>query len=123
MAIGVRITSNNLNGKTATVTFAPVTGGTEDLGTKTIPFNNINEKPYGTYSLYFAEYDYTYELVVQEDTIGRQSYAVLTTPISNTSNFGLFNIAKAKLFVPPVICPKIAKDSFVELSITANSYV
>ena len=68
MAIGVRILSNNLSGKTANVTFDPVTGGTFDLGTKTVPFNNIDSYPYGIYNLYFAEYDYTYSLLVPDPT-------------------------------------------------------
>lgn len=58
MAVGARITSENLSGKTATVTFVPYTGiisgTTVNLGTKTIPFNNISTHPYGIYSLYYA---------------------------------------------------------------------
>ena len=37
MALGVRITSNNLNEKTANVTFIPTTGGTVNIGEVTIP--------------------------------------------------------------------------------------
>jgi hypothetical protein len=68
MAIGVRILSDNLSGKTTNVTFEPVTGGTFNLGTKTVPFNNIDSYPYGIYNLYFAEYDYTYSLLVPDPT-------------------------------------------------------
>lgn len=68
MAVGARISSTNLSGKTATVTFTPYTGSTSgttvNLGTKTIPFNNITSHPYGDYNLYFEEYDYTYTLTV-----------------------------------------------------------
>ena len=75
MAVGARITSTNLSGKTATVTFVPYTGQTSgstvNLGTKTIPFNNINSHPYGVYSLYFAEYDYTYTLNIPEPLSSR----------------------------------------------------
>ena len=68
MAIGVRILSNNLSGKTATVTFTPLSGGTFDLGSQTIPFNYLNSYPYGLYELYFSEYDYTYTLTVEDPT-------------------------------------------------------
>lgn len=93
MAIGVRITSENLSGKTATVTFVPYTGSTsgssENLGSKTIPFNNINSHPYGVYSLYFEEYDYTYTLTVSEPTFNVESY-VLCAPLSGGStNYGI----------------------------------
>ena len=57
MAIGVRILSDNLSGKTANVTFLPLTGGTIDVGSKTIPFNYIDPYAYGLYQLYFEEYD------------------------------------------------------------------
>ena len=40
MIQGIRITSANLSGTTASVTFLPSTGGTINLGTQTIPFNN-----------------------------------------------------------------------------------
>lgn len=66
MAIGVRILSNNLSGKTASVTFTPLSGGTFDLGSQTIPFNYLNSYPYGLYELYFSEYDYTYTLTVDD---------------------------------------------------------
>jgi hypothetical protein len=68
MAIGARILSNNLSGKTANVTFTSLTGTSEDLGLKTIPFNNINSYPYGIYDLYFEEYDHTYSLLVPDPT-------------------------------------------------------
>ena len=68
MAIGARILSDNLSGKTALVTFTSLTGSPESLGSKTIPFNNINSYPYGTYDLYFSEYDYTYTLFVPDET-------------------------------------------------------
>lgn len=92
MAIGARITSNNLSGKTATVTFVPYTGttsgSTENLGTQTIPFNNITNHPYGLYSLYFAEYDYTYTLRIPEPVVSVQSYAICT-PLSGSTNYGV----------------------------------
>jgi hypothetical protein len=91
MAVGARITSNNLSGKTATVTFVPYTGQTSgttvNLGTKTIPFNNINTHPYGIYSLHFAEYDYTYTLTVSEPVINAQTF-VFTDRMVGSDNFG-----------------------------------
>lgn len=68
MAIGVRILSNNLSGKTGDVTFYPITGGTINIGMETIPFNYINPYPYGLYEIYFSEYDYTYPLFVADPT-------------------------------------------------------
>jgi hypothetical protein len=92
MAVGARITSENLSGKTATVTFTPYTGltsgTTENLGTKTIPFNNINTHPYGDYNLYFAEYDYTYTLNVPEPDDSVQSFAYLNR-IVGSDNYGV----------------------------------
>lgn len=64
MIQGIRITSANLSGTTADVTFYPTTGGTTSLGTQTIPFNNISDYPYGTYDLSIAAYDRTYEIIV-----------------------------------------------------------
>jgi len=92
MAVGARITSNNLSGKTATVTFTPYTGltsgATENLGTKTIPFNNINTHPYGDYNIYFAEYDYTYTLNVPEPDASVQSFAYLNKMVGS-DNYGV----------------------------------
>jgi len=68
MAIGVRILSDNLSGKTANVVFSPLSGGTINLGSKTVPFNYISTSPYGKYELYYSEYDYTYELLVADPT-------------------------------------------------------
>ena len=91
MAIGVRISSRNLNGKTATVSFVPVSGmtsgSTENLGTKTIPFNNVNEHPYGVYTLNFLEYDYTYTLNVSQPYGENQSFVNLSTISGDTTNW------------------------------------
>lgn len=90
MAIGARITSNNLSGKTATVTFVPYTGSTSgstvNLGTQTIPFNNITSHPYGVYSLYFSEYDYTYTLTINEPN--SHTYTLMAQLSGNTTNVG-----------------------------------
>jgi len=93
MAIGVRITSSNLNGKTATVTFVPAAGspdgtGSVNLGTQTIPFNNIDTFPYGTYSLNFAEYNYTYTLEIPVPVEGVQSFTTVAPTIGSEGNYG-----------------------------------
>ena len=90
MAIGARITSNNLSGSSASVSFQPkveglASGSAQNLGTKTIPFNNITPNPYGTYSFYYSEYDYTYTLEVPEPNY--QS-AMVISQISNSNNYG-----------------------------------
>lgn len=91
MAVGARITSENLSGKTATVTFTPYTGETSgttvNLGSKTIPFNNINTHPYGVYSLYLAEYDYTYTLTIPEPVTEAQLF-VYVDRMLNSDNYG-----------------------------------
>lgn len=92
MAVGARITSTNLSGKTATVTFIPYTGSTsgttQNLGTKVIPFNNITSHPYGVYNLYFAEYDYTYTLTVDQPDLSVQSYVYVARMVGS-DNFGI----------------------------------
>lgn len=91
MAVGARITSTHLSGKTATVTFVPYTGATsgttQNLGTKVIPFNNITTHPYGNYNLYFAEYDYTYTLNIPEPDASVQSF-VYQNRMINSDNYG-----------------------------------
>lgn len=91
MAVGARISSENLSGKTATVTFTPYTGQTSgttvNLGTKTIPFNNITSHPYGDYNIYLAEYDYTYTLNVPEPVTDSQLY-VYVSKMVNDNNYG-----------------------------------
>jgi len=92
MAVGARITSDNLSGKTATVTFIPYTGSTsgttQNLGTKVIPFNNITSHPYGVYNLYFAEYDYTYTLTVGEPEVVRVQSFVYVDRMVTSDNYG-----------------------------------
>lgn len=91
MAIGARISSENLSGKTATVTFTPYTGNTSgttvNLGTKTIPFNNIAAHPYGDYAIYLAEYDYTYTLNIPEPANNPQTF-VFTDRMVGSNNYG-----------------------------------
>jgi hypothetical protein len=91
MAVGARITSTHLSGKTATVTFVPYTGATsgttQNLGTKVIPFNNITTHPYGVYNLYFAEYDYTYTLTIPQPDASVQSF-VYQNRMVGSDNYG-----------------------------------
>jgi len=92
MAIGARILSDNLSGKTATVTFTPVTGttsgDTQNLGEKTIPFNNITSHPYGYYNLNVIEYDYTYTLFIEEPITEKELF-VLVSQIIDSNNYGV----------------------------------
>ena len=91
MAIGARILSNNLSGQTATVTFFPTSGGTIDLGTQTIPFNNITTDPYGVYEIYVPTYDYTYELTINASVNDVESFVFISKMISNNNN-GVMNL-------------------------------
>ena len=74
MIQGIRITSTNLSGLTANVTFLPTTGGTIDLGSEVIPFDNISDYPYGTYELDVNLYDRIYEIVVPAPLTGQSAY-------------------------------------------------
>jgi hypothetical protein len=89
MAIGVRITSENLIGQTVNVVFQPMTGGTPiDLGIKTIPFNYYSELPYGEYILSSITYDYVYTLNVQQPYGQNQNYMQLGN-VSGETTFSL----------------------------------
>jgi hypothetical protein len=87
MALGVRILSNNLSGDTANVTFLPLSGGTIDLGTQTIPFNYLNPNYFGTYQIQVPLYGYTYELVINESTVTGQSFSFVSKMVE-TNNYG-----------------------------------
>jgi hypothetical protein len=84
MPSGVRITSDNLSGKTATVTFLPLTGGTVSIGSKTIPFNYIADYVYGTYEIYVPLYDYMYEIEVVETTSTPTPTATIEITLTST---------------------------------------
>ncbi len=84
MPSGVRITSDNLSGKTATVTFLPLTGGTVSIGSKTIPFNYIADYVYGTYEIYVPLYDYMYEIEVVETTPTPTPTATIEITLTST---------------------------------------
>jgi hypothetical protein len=87
MPTGVRITSTNLSGKTATVTFLPLTGGTVNIGSKTIPFNYVADYLYGTYEIYIPLYDYTYELEVVAPTNTPTPTPTVTSTPNLTATF------------------------------------
>ena len=74
MIQGIRITSTNLSGLTANVTFSAATGGTFNLGSEVIPFNNISVYPYGTYELEVPLYDRIYEIIVPAPLTGQSAY-------------------------------------------------
>ena len=85
MAIGARILSNNLSGQTVEVTFLPFTGGTFDLGTKTIPFNHLTSYPYGTYEVYVPLYDNTYDVVVNAGVSGN-TFSFISKLVGNNNH-------------------------------------
>jgi hypothetical protein len=119
MAIGARILSNNLSGKTATVTFIPVTGSTsgttQNLGTKTIPFNNITSHPYGYYTVNVTEYDYTYTLNVPQPSNNPQTVVYVDRMVgSNNYGAAFLNFSD---FTAEII------DLGVDSSYWSNSYV
>ena len=61
---GIKIKSNNFNGKSVEITFNPFTGGTINLGTQTIPYDYVSSNYEGDYSIYIPEYDKTCPLRV-----------------------------------------------------------
>jgi hypothetical protein len=60
----VLISSENFDGQLALVTFYPCTGGTITIGYVTIPYNYEADYIYGTYTLYFEEYNETCEFSI-----------------------------------------------------------
>ena len=61
---GIRISSNNFNGKSVEITFNPFSGGTINLGTQTIPYDYVSSNYEGNYSIYIPEFDKTCPLQV-----------------------------------------------------------
>jgi len=61
---GIRINSNNFNGKSVEITFNPFSGGTINLGTQTIPYDYVSSNYEGNYSIYIPEFDKTCPLQV-----------------------------------------------------------
>jgi len=58
MSATVKIGSSNYSGQTATITFLPETGGTINIGSQVIPYDYTTNYFYGTYNLYFQDYEY-----------------------------------------------------------------
>ena len=91
MIKGIRITSTNLSGLTANVTFYPTTGGSENLGSEVIPFNNISVYPYGTYELEVPLYDRTYEIVVPAPLSGQTAYTETVRTVTVDAGYQPFS--------------------------------
>jgi len=91
MIQGIRITSTNLSGLTANVTFLPTTGGTINLGSELIPFNNIMDYPYGTYELAVPLYDRTYEIIVPPPLDGQSAYTVTVRNVTVDGGYQPFS--------------------------------
>ena len=91
MAIGVKISSENLMGETVSIVFNPLSGGTIDLGVQTIPYNYINSVPYGTYLISSSTYNYVYTLNVTEPYGQSQSYGQLGN-VSGDTNFSVASL-------------------------------
>lgn len=61
----VQITTNNYSGQTAYLTFYPCSGGTPIvIGNVIVPYNYSSDYYYGTYTLFFAEYNETCEVLI-----------------------------------------------------------
>jgi hypothetical protein len=69
MGLGVQISSVNYNGQLAIVTFYPDTGGTVSLGANVLPHTFDLDYAYGSYELYFGDYNQTcYTYISNPDT-------------------------------------------------------
>lgn len=68
MVTTIQITTDNYDGQTAVITYYPDTGGTINLGSQVLPYDYNTEYYYGTYSLYFPEFDTTCTLVIPNQT-------------------------------------------------------
>jgi len=77
---GIRINSNNFNGKSVEITFNPFSGGTIDLGTQTIPYDYLSSNYEGVYSIYIPEYDKTCPLQVGVAPSPTPSPSITPTP-------------------------------------------
>ena len=70
MPTTIQITTDNYDGQTAVITFTPDNGGpVVNLGSQVLPYDYNAEYVYGTYSLYFPEFDTTCTLVIENETI------------------------------------------------------
>lgn len=82
MSATVKLSSNNYSGKTADITFLPETGGTVSIGLQQIPFNYVTDYFYGTYNLYFSEYDYTCVFIISSSDALPDSSDPTPSPIT-----------------------------------------
>ena len=58
------ITTDNYDGQLANITFYPCSGGTINIGEVTLPYNYLSGYYYGTYNIYFPDFDKTCTLEV-----------------------------------------------------------
>ena len=69
MPTTIQITTDNYDGQTAVITFTPDNGGSVvNLGSQVLPYDYNAEYVYGTYSLYFPEFDTTCTLVIENES-------------------------------------------------------
>ena len=64
MSTTMIITTDTYNGQLAYITFYPCSGGSINIGEVLLPYNYQSDYYYGTYNLYFSDYDKTCTLVV-----------------------------------------------------------
>ena len=69
MPTTIQITTDNYDGQTAVITFTPDNGGpVVNIGSQVLPYDYNAEYIYGTYSLYFPEFDTTCTLVIENQS-------------------------------------------------------
>ncbi len=66
MNFSIVISSTNYNGQVANITFYPVTGGSINIGTHTIPYTYITDFYYGEYNIHFSNYNKTCKFIIEE---------------------------------------------------------
>jgi hypothetical protein len=67
MPITVELYDNNHTGLIADITFNAWTGGTSTLGLQTIPYAFLTNYPYGTYDLYYSQWEQTCSITILPD--------------------------------------------------------
>jgi hypothetical protein len=68
MSSSIVISSINYMGQTADITFYPTTGGTVNLGQHVLPYTYISDYFFGSYNLYFSNYNKTCTVVLSPTT-------------------------------------------------------
>jgi len=87
MPQGITIRTTGLDGKTASISFAPAGGGTPvSLGTVTLPYYYANASPYGTYTITVPSLNTSYTLNVPNLTAPTQAQygAIVAGEYSNS---------------------------------------